>query len=435
MHITYSPPNQAPICSSATLTRRIAVCLALLFGLAAVSAQSQTDPHYKILYSFTGGQDGGFPQSGLTLDAEGNLYGISAAEPTHANECALGQASSVGCGTVFRLKRQGSAWVFETLYRFGAGSDGWVPFFYGYNWLGAAAPLTIGPDGSVYGTTFAGGDKDCQCGITFRLTRDGEGWTETVLHRFTWAAAHPNAGALVLDGAGDLYGATYYGGQGGGVVYKLSHSSDEWTLKAIYDSTGTCASNNSGGVVMDSAGNLFGTALNAVYEVTPTASGWTGRILHCFSGPDGFGIYAGLVLDANGNVYGAASADTLAGGGNVFRLSRSGGTWSFSILHDWLAYPGDFGLGPLWRLSTDEQGNVYGTFASEHSFGYNAGVFELIAAQDGGQNGQWAYREIETLVPELPSGLSLDGRHNLYGTLEFGGDYQAGAVFEVTNLH
>jgi hypothetical protein len=126
------------------------------------------------IHNFTGGADGATPYSGLTLDRVGNLYGT-------ANEGG-NTSCHAGCGTVFRLSREGSGWVLNPLYSF-HGSDGAYPF----------AGVIFGPDGSLYGTTGNGGNPNCfdGCGTVFNL-RPGPtachtplcGWNETVLYEF-----------------------------------------------------------------------------------------------------------------------------------------------------------------------------------------------------------------------------------------------------------
>jgi len=127
-----------------------------------------------------------------------------------------------GCGTVFRLDKTGES----TLYEFQGGADGGFP----------AASLIADSAGNLYGTTVLGGDLNCEiggppagCGVVFKLTRSGQ---ETVLHTFTGSTdgAWPS-NALVMDPAGNLYGTAYYGGDlqcnyglGCGTVFKIDAS-------------------------------------------------------------------------------------------------------------------------------------------------------------------------------------------------------------------
>jgi uncharacterized repeat protein (TIGR03803 family) len=152
-----------------------------------------------ILYTFTGGADGGAPIGGLVRDATGNLYGTTAGFGTYDD------------GVVFRLDPSGKETV---LYSFKGGTDGASP-------LGG---LVRSPDGSFYGTTEDGGSAACNsgCGTVFKLDPHGH---EIILHSFTGGAdgAYPNA-VLVRDSAGNLYGTANEGGNpncGCGTVFKI----------------------------------------------------------------------------------------------------------------------------------------------------------------------------------------------------------------------
>jgi uncharacterized repeat protein (TIGR03803 family) len=146
-----------------------------------------------VLYSFSGGADGGQPVAGLVLDQEGNLYGTS----------SKGGAS--GNGTVFRIRPSGEE---KVLYSFQGGSDGSLP----------SAALILDPKRNLFGTTNLGGASGY--GTVFRISPSGE---EKVLYSFIGGAdgAHPTA-ALVRDARGNLYGTTFAGGASGlGTVFKV----------------------------------------------------------------------------------------------------------------------------------------------------------------------------------------------------------------------
>ena len=144
-------------------TARVALALTLLLGL--VVTQSSHAQTYSVLYSFTGGADGGNPWAPLIQDAAGNLYGTTQA------------GGSNGVGTVFKLDASGTETV---VYSFTAGTDGGFPL----------AGLVRDEAGNLYGTTLFGGVFACGCGTVFRLDPTGK---ETVLYSF---AGYP------VDGAG-----------------------------------------------------------------------------------------------------------------------------------------------------------------------------------------------------------------------------------------
>jgi len=146
----------------------------------------------KVLYSFTGGQDGWRPQPGVIRDAAGNLYGVTlfGSNP--------GCFDGFGCGTVFKLApNQDGTWTESTLYAFKGGNDG------GNAWAG----LTLDGAGNLYGTTDQAGADGC--GVVFKLTPTSKGpWKEKVLRTFWDKPACGSYGTLILDSAGNLYGTT-----------------------------------------------------------------------------------------------------------------------------------------------------------------------------------------------------------------------------------
>jgi hypothetical protein len=168
----------------------------------------------RVLYSFTGGRDGGAPSSALISDRAGNLYGTT----------NLGGA--YGSGTAFKLTFSDGHWRETVIHSFGKGTDGALP----------QTSLTFDEAGNLYGTTAQGGASgNCNpsgCGIVFELLPTKHGWHEIVLHNFTSArdGSAPVAG-MVFDRAGNLYGTTTLGGHfdqlgcfnGCGTIFKLTH--------------------------------------------------------------------------------------------------------------------------------------------------------------------------------------------------------------------
>src|SRR5271167_2154751 len=172
-----------------------ALAIVIMFGLTVVTFQAAQGETFKVIYNFTGGADGANPYAGLEIDRFGNLYGTT----------------QRGNGTVYKLAHAGSGWVLTVLYSFQGGNDGAAPY-----------EVTLGPDGSLYGTTIYGGGGcgGSGCGTVYRLSPPPTAckavlcpWTETVLYRFEGGtdAAHPS-GAIVFDQSGSLYGTTVYGG-------------------------------------------------------------------------------------------------------------------------------------------------------------------------------------------------------------------------------
>jgi hypothetical protein len=181
----------SPRRSNAGLLRRILTTASLVAILVGISSAS---PTLKVLYSFKGGTDGGFPFDQLVLDPAGNLYGVTG-EGGLDTECF-----DNGCGTVFELMPRNGHWTESILYSFPPAS----PYPY------PNGPLVRDSSGSLFGVTADGGDPVCQCGEIYELTRSAGVWTETDLHNFVGGASdgkYVNQG-LVRDSAGNFYGST-----------------------------------------------------------------------------------------------------------------------------------------------------------------------------------------------------------------------------------
>jgi uncharacterized repeat protein (TIGR03803 family) len=243
-----------------------------------------------ILYSFTGGADGGLPLRGVIRDAAGNLYGTTYAGGQFTNTCQFRN----GCGVVFKIDPAGA---YNVLYFFRNGPDGAQPM----------AGLIRDSEGNLYGTTQHGGVFDF--GTVFRLDKSGV----TVLHSFRGGTdgVGPYAG-LIRDQAGNLYGTTYVGGaSGGGTVFKVDTADAETVLYSF--AGGADGGYPAAGLAMDSAGNLYGTTqgggvaswysgYGVVFEVQ--LSGME-TVLYTFTqGSDGGVPSAALTLDSAGNLYG-----------------------------------------------------------------------------------------------------------------------------------
>src|ERR1700680_570877 len=171
--------------------------------------------------------------------------------------------------------------------------------------------------------------------LTLVLLLTGGAWagTEKVLYSFVGGSdgASPyDTGLLVRDSSGNFYGTTYQGGScGAGSVFKLSSGGKETVLHTFC--LGGDGGYPFGGVILDSSGNVYGTAGGGgpgdggiVFVLKRKANGeWTESVLHSFSGPDGKGPFDGLIMDAAGNLYGTASegGPEVAFGGVVYEIS------------------------------------------------------------------------------------------------------------------
>lgn len=156
------------------------------------------------------------------------------------------------------------------------------------------------------------------------------------------------------------------------------------------------------------------------------------KIIHAFGAPgDGSQLLGSVVLDNAGNIYGT----TYGGGaylcGTVFELiPGSNGQWTEQQLHDFPCYELD-GWGPRGGVALDTSGNVFGTTYYGGSFvGGNGAVFELTPGSEG-----WTETLLHTFNLQDGSGpnagVTLDSQGNLYGTTLAGGSYECGTAFEL----
>jgi len=298
-----------------------------------------------VLYTFTGGSDGGVPYASLTFDTAGNLYGTTS-----------GGGSST-YGVVFELgppSDEKSPWNETVLYAFTGSDDGESPL----------AGLIFDSNGNLYGTAFGG---KAGYGVAFELSPPSGGsgpWNEAVLYTFHSRSdgGYPYAG-LIFDSKGNLYGTTSNGGdtsgpnchatRGCGVVFELSPptgGNDNWTETPLYSFTGgSDGGYPDAGLIFDSKGNLYGTTgqggnlsgsncsdssgCGVVFELSPPTGGsgsWPETVLYTFNGgADGADPSASLIF-AKGNFYGTAysggdmsgsNCSGTGGCGVVFQLS------------------------------------------------------------------------------------------------------------------
>jgi uncharacterized repeat protein (TIGR03803 family) len=279
----------------------------VVFKLAPAASGPWTET---VLHSFAGGTDAATPFSAVILDPQGNLYGATTAGGTSGN------------GAVYKLMPTASGpWTETVIYSFGGTPDGSAAF-------GAPA---LDSAGNLYGTTNGGGGAGR--GTVYELTPSAQGvWTEHVLHHFHGSPDGSDLFAgLTLDGAGNLYGAAQTGGSANcGTVFELEKSTaGQWSFTILHNFLGIAATDgeNPNAVIFDAAGNLYGTTVGGgtdnpgtIFKMIPqTAGGWTEMILYDFTaGSTGAYPSAALVMDPAGNLYGTTlwgglSGDTTGG--------------------------------------------------------------------------------------------------------------------------
>lgn len=346
---------------------------AIFWMLYVASAFAQTEI---TIHEFSNGGDGASPAGGLIADGHGNFFGTTG-------------GSSDNSGTVFELTpAAGGGWNLTTIYTFQGGVDGTTP----------VATLVIDSSGNLFGETQFGGDSTsvyCNggCGTVFELSPNGHGgWSKNTLYAFQGNntgnqsndGGYPSGG-LVLDSSGNVYGATIGGG-------------------------GPCSFTSVG--------------CGTVFELTPGSGGtWTENILRRFTGSKG-AYPSGVIFDSAGNLYGATEvggpSNSLCffGCGTIFKLTpQAGSPWLSTIIN---LFTGPNGAFPVSNLTFDSAGNLYGT-VSQGGTTKNGGVFRLQPV-----GGAWKESVLHQFTGGPDGGqpiaaVTFDTAGNLYGTTSVGG--------------
>jgi hypothetical protein len=451
------------------LATRLSTLLVLVFLFVSTAA---AEWHEKVLYSFQGGADGQTPAGGVIFDKVGNLYGATV--DGGADNCS----PMAACGTVFQLEppaNKGEAWTETVLYVFKgrAFNDGESP----------DGGFVMDAAGNLYGTAAYGGTGDCVllgikggCGTVYEMSppaQKGGDWTETTLYSFKGGDdGYVPQGNLVFDSAGNLYGATLFGGGKGttcdpfyqycGTVFELSppkQKGGKWTEKVLHSFAGgsTDGANPNGGLVLDSTGAIYGTTAagsnqncrtagsvgcGVVFELTPpTKKGglWAEKQLYRFDGQDGADPTAGVVFSAKGDLYGTTYLGPTNGYGLIFELakpSRKIRSWAETVL--WRFSDGNDGAYPSAGLIFDTQGDLFGTVTGGDTF--RGDVFRLTPPKEKGR--VWTLGVLYGFTGSPDGGhpaasLIFDKTGNLYSTTESGGTGQlcqggCGTVFGVS---
>ncbi len=384
---------------------------------SAVSAKSAE----QVLYSFSGGNDGGDAASGLVIRG-GNLYGTTVVGGAYA------------CGTIFKLAPQKSLpWHESVLYSFDCYGTGKTPY----------GGVTFDRKGSLYGSTVSGGSGgscgSSGCGVVFRLTSRA---AESVLHSFTGGNdGFGPGGGVAIDSMGHLYGTTPDGGTNAeGTVYEISRARRTWHESVIHAFTGgkDGAVGSLGTLLVDSSGDLYGVTetggargAGTAFKMTRASKNrWNLKTLYAFKGtPDAASPYGGLIEDASGNLYGTTYYGGAHGLGSVFELIASArGKYHERVLYSFRG--GSDGSSPTSTLLVGASGRLYGTTSAGGGSCDCGTIFEFDATSGSetvlhsfGSSGDGAYPYY---------GLTQDSGGNLYGTTVQGGTFNHGAVFELT---
>jgi uncharacterized repeat protein (TIGR03803 family) len=329
---------------------------------------------FQTIYTFTGGADGGESFGGLTIDSKGNLYGTTSVGGTVNEYCPTGCGTvfelspsggywtftllhsftwldglspnttltpdsagnlygttaegGAGNGTVFEMSPSGGNWTFSSIYSLAfSGSEG----------VGPSSDLVIDGAGNLYETAGEGGSTGY--GIVFELSPSGGSWKFTLLYTFRGLSHKDGAGpgGLVLDAAGSLLGVTGQGGyacldyaSGCGTVWELSQSGGKWKYGILHRFSGPDGLGPTG-LIAGKAGSVYGTTYSGLnfpgsifgFTPAPKGAGWRFTSLYHFTGQADGGTPENLTADASGNLYGTTSigGQPVVNEGTVFEWS------------------------------------------------------------------------------------------------------------------
>jgi uncharacterized repeat protein (TIGR03803 family) len=363
-----------------------AVLTALFAFVPALVPSASAAPRYKVLYSFTGGADGGEP-GGLIQDAAGNLYGTTGLGGDPNCYGAWGR-----CGVVFKLDTAGKLTV---LHKFTNGADGAFPY----------ATLVISGN-TLYGGASQAGNLHCYydygCGVLFAINIQTHALK--VLHTFNRIDGLSPSGGLIIR-SGVLYGTTAGGGTsqncgygGCGVVYKFVLKTGAYTVLHNFDSLEGASPDSS--LTLDKTGKFL-------YGAT-AVGGLSGQGYRCLSGC-----------------------------GVAFRLTLK--TSTYKVVYEFAGYPDDAAY-PFGPLALDSSGALYGDSQTGGSYpcpsGSGCGTVFVVDPKTGSD------AVLYNFALNADGGYPLAGTirndtGTLYGTTAWGGDLKCppsdgcGVVFKM----
>jgi len=394
--------------------------LALSATLAAALA-SPAPAHRQATDLFNFDQQSGYgPGAGVVTDTHGTIFGTNPGGGS--GSCSGGS----GCGTIYALKppaKRGQSWTLDVLYDFQNAGDGWSP----------QAPVTLGPQGSLFGYPAAG-----SYGTVFQLVRPAKGskiWTYQVLYTFTNGADgnllyviapliwHSNALYGIASGGSNACGQT-----GCGSLFRLTPpqaGNGSWSEKTLFSFLGGTTGGEPDSIISSRSGNsLYVATVNgngAVVEIAPGGHGaWTETVLTNFNGGKDGSRPANLVLAADGTIYGTANRNRT--GGIVFQLAQSSGTWTRTNIADVSFHR----YGPA-SLALGANGSLVGVVEGDFDF-FAGNVFQLTSSGD-----IWSVKQLWNFnrgPDRNPLGVVTGLGGHLYGVLN-GGDSDNGSVFEL----
>jgi len=373
------------------------------------------------LATFNGGTTGSQPVAGL-VNSGGNLYGTT----------LFGGIDNQG--TIFNANCFLSINCNFTIFQF-QGNDGSQP----------RGQIIADSSGNIFGTTVAGGPNNT--GTVFELVPGPVGYEITTIHSFDRATGYQPEGGLVMDKNGNLFGTTSaINGYGSGTVYELVKGESGYNFVTLATFDGKNGAQPLGSLTLDSVGNIFGTTYEGgvradgytlgkgtVFELVRNENGYTLTTLAVFGGQNGSSPKAGVILDPAGNIFGTTSGLELLSNpfGTVFELTKNIGGYTLSTI---VRFDLTNGTYPQGTLIMDKAGNLFGT---TYYNGLKGGgtVFELMK-NNGSYNLSTIFDFDNYFYSPTGNGstssLIADSAGILYGTTTGGGLSGRGTVFAIS---
>lgn len=377
-------------------------------GVATAFAALAQAATINTLVSFNN-SNGANPYASLLADASGNLYGTA------------GSGGANTYGTVFKLDAS-NGYALTTLVSFSKNANGYNP----------RAALIADGAGNLYGTAYYGGVGGA--GTVFKLDASSN-YSITTLASFSGSnGLFPNG--PIADGAGNLYGMTYQGGAGAGAgygtVFKLD-ASNNYALATLASLSNTTGYYPLGGVTADAAGNLYGTTFfggagnyGTVFKLD-ASNNYAFSTLVEFNSTNGSRPEGNLLVDAAGNLYGTTSKGGPSNQGTVFKLNASN-NYALTTL---ASFTNSTGGVPYAGVIADAAGNLYGTTVTGGGANIKGTVFKLSASNNYALSTLVSFNGANGTNPF--GDLIADAHGNLYGTTNLGGANNLGTVFQLTN--
>ncbi|HEY1883423.1 MAG TPA: choice-of-anchor tandem repeat GloVer-containing protein [Candidatus Cybelea sp.] len=384
-----------------------------------------------MLHSFGSFPDAESPLAGMLAGKNGEYYGTTQS------------GGNPGNGAIYEVTAAGSE---QVIYSFQSGTDGADP----------VSTLIMDKKGALYGTSDTGGSSGCEgpgCGTVFKLTPNQQGWTESVLYRFTGGNDGGSPiGGLLMTKRGALLGTTVGGGSGGGVVFELMPSGSTYTETVVHEFSGSPDGlDPTDALVSDSAGNLYGTTsegglttcpsrssspgCGTVFKLAPSGSKYSYSVIYRFKGDaDGIAPWASLLRGSNGVFYGLTMEGGALGKGTAFELTPKGSRYRETVLYSFKGR--SHGAYPRSDLVEDRGGNLYGTTpfgGGAHCRDGCGTVFTLApSGKTFTEHVLYTFQGPRAGDGAIPLGGVLIDRHrNLLGTTFNGGASHYGTIFSV----